>query len=388
MDENKEIQEEIQESIPESEIITQEPEKPCKKKGLIIVLGIVAVFLAVIIGLTVFAICDINGVYNKKDTSVVIKKGTPTVVLAEQLEEEDIIESSLLFRVFCRIKGYDSSFKYGAYKFSKGMGYEEIANKLMTEGAVAESVSVTIPEGTSISDYTKDVNGQDVTVPGIATLLEKSGVCTKEDFFEALSQVELSGNLLNGVNSKQAYLPLEGYLFPDTYEFYFYNSKECAALAIKKMLSHMEDIFTQDMIKRAEELNMSVNEVLTLASIVQMEAGLDTGSMPKVAAVFYNRMNRGENLGSSPTCYYGDAFKNDDGRYNTYNIKGLPPGPLCSPGKEAINAVLYPEQNFTEYFYFVTDSKGKFYFHRTYEEQNVTINRLRQENNWIYEYFD
>lgn len=150
----------------------------------------------------------------------------------------------------------------------------------------------------------------------------------------------------------------------------------------------MEDIFTQDMIKRAEELNMSVNEVLTLASIVQMEAGLDTGSMPKVAAVFYNRMNRGENLGSSPTCYYGDAFKNDDGRYNTYNIKGLPPGPLCSPGKEAINAVLYPEQNFTEYFYFVTDSKGKFYFHRTYEEQNVTINRLRQENNWIYEYFD
>ena len=133
-----------------------------------------------------------------------------------------------------------------------------------------------------------------------------------------------------------------------------------------------------------------MNEVLTLASIVQMESGLNTTDMPGVAAVFYNRLNNSaefSTLGSSPTCYYGDSFKKDDGRYNTYNVEGLPPGPLCSPGIDAINAVLNPTEN-SPYYYFVTDSTGKFYFHKTLAEQNVTINRLKKDKNWIYEYFD
>ncbi len=394
MDENREINNTAEEIISEAFEIAEEtnaqvsvPEKK-NRKALYIIIGIASAVLAVIIGFSTFILCDMNGVFCKTDKNITIEKGTPAAQVAEILEDGGVIKGSLYFRIFSRLKGYDSSFKYGVYDIKAGSSYEEIAQKLMTEGAVAESVKVTIPEGTSISDYTKDVNGEDVTVPGIATLLERAGVCTKADFFEALEKVVPNGKIVSSADSQKTYHTYEGYLFPDTYEFYFYNSKECAALAVEKMLSHMENTFSEDMLSRAKKKNMSINEVLTLASIVQMESGLDTASMPKVAAVFYNRINRGEALGSSPTCYYGNAFPEDDGRYDTYKIKGLPPGPLCSPGKKAIEAVLYPEENFSEYFYFVTDSKGKFYFHKTYEEQNVTVNRLRQENNWIYEYFD
>ena len=132
-----------------------------------------------------------------------------------------------------------------------------------------------------------------------------------------------------------------------------------------------------------------MNEILTMASIIQMEAGKSTSEMANVAAVFYNRLKSDDfaTLGSSPTCYYGKNYRNDDGRYNTYNIEGLPPGPLCSPGIDAIKAALYPTEN-TDYYYFVTDAKGKFYYHKTLNEQNITINRLKKDKNWIYEYFD
>jgi UPF0755 protein len=120
-----------------------------------------------------------------------------------------------------------------------------------------------------------------------------------------------------------------------------------------------------------------------------MESGINTESMADVAAVFHNRLKSSDfkTLGSSPTCYYGDSFRKDDGRYNTYNVEGLPPGPLCSPGLAAIKAALYPNES-SQYYYFVTDSDGKFYFHKTLAEQNVTINQLKQKGKWIYEYFN
>ncbi|MEE0840541.1 MAG: endolytic transglycosylase MltG, partial [Acutalibacteraceae bacterium] len=337
MDEKKEINnaaEEITEAfeiVEEADTQTSAPQKK-NRKALYIIIGIASAVLAVIIGFSTFILCDMNGVFLKTDKNITIEKGTPAAQVAEILEDGGVIKGSFYFRIFSRLKGYDSSFKYGVYDIKAGSSYEEIAQKLMTEGAIAESVKVTIPEGTSISDYTKDVNGQDVTVPGIATLLERAGVCTKVDFFEALEKVVPNGKIVSSADSQKTYHTYEGYLFPDTYEFYFYDSKECAALAVEKMLSHMENTFSEDMLSRAKEKNMSINEVLTLASIVQMESGLDTASMPKVAAVFYNRINSGSTLGSSPTCYYGNAFEKDDGRYDTYKITGLPPGPLCSPG--------------------------------------------------------
>ncbi len=391
-EENKEIIENLPELNTDSfenmieKAALKREERKKKKTVKAVIISVLCVFLAVCIGVTAFAFLEIGGKLGGGAT-VNIQKGSSAYDIAEELEKSGVISNALLFRAFCKIKGYGADFQFGAYEIEKGSSYEEIAAILSKQGD-SSIVRVTIPEGTGIYDYVKNVNGSNVTIPGMGSILEKAGVCTKEDFYDAVSKVNMEGYILSEADKVNTYVPLEGFLFPDTYQFYAYDSKECAKLAVEKMIENMRKKFTEDMVKRAKEINMSVNEVLTLASILQMEAGNAGDSMPKVAAVFYNRMNRGEKLGSSPTCYYGNAFPNDDGRYDTYKIRELPPGPLCSPGMTAINAVLYPEKNFSDYYYFVTDSSGKFYFHKTYNDQVNTINRLKRENKWIYEYLD
>ena len=378
----------------------QEPEQPKKsrrKKGgrsaiknIIWIACIIAVSVG--LGLTcVYAGADYLGIGFGRGEVVQmdIPYGSATTVIADKLEESGAVKMPLLFRVYSKLKGYESQYKYGLYTFNTEAGYGEIADMLMNDGAKAESVKVTIPEGTGINDYTKNVNGEDVTVKGIATILEENGVCSKKDFMYALGEVDFNSKLLENCNVGKTYYSLEGYLFPETYDFYAYDSAECAKMVVERMIAQTESKITDSMYKRAEDMGYTINEILTMASIIQMESGQNTSEMKNVAAVFYNRLESKDfgTLGSSPTCYYGESFRNDDGRYNTYDVKGLPPGPLCSPGIDAINAALYPTEN-SDYYYFVTDKNGNFYFHKTMAEQNNTISKLQQGDNWIYEYFD
>lgn len=376
--------------------LPEKPQKsPKKKKGkntiksiawvvMIFVVAIALAFTIIYVGADYMGI----GFGRGEEVTIEIPQGTPTAKIAEILEDSGAVKVPFAFRVYAKLKKVDNQFKYGVYNFSTEAGYDSIAEMLITQGAKAQSVTVTIPEGTGINDYTKNVNGEKVVVPGIATLLEKAGVCTKDDFLNALDNIELEGELLSCTDPDRTYHTLEGYLFPETFDFYNYDSKECAKLAVKKMISESEKRITDNMYKKAKDMGYNMNQILTMASIIQMEAGTDADALPKIAAVFYNRLNSKDfsTLGSSPTCFYGDSFKRDDGRYNTYTAKGLPPGPLCSPSIDAINAALNPDSN--EYYYFVTDAKGKFYFHKTLQEQNQTINKLKQDKNWIYEYFN
>ena len=394
-----------------------ETDKPQKKKSkhsgghsivktIVWVLFIVIVSVGLAFGL-IYAGADYMGIgFGRGDEAVMeIKMGTPAADIAEQLEESGAVKVPFLFRMYAKLKHYDSQFKYGLYTFNTEAGYEGLCEMLINDGAKAETVTVTIPEGTGINDFTKNVNGEKVTVPGITTLLEKAGVCSRSDFLDALDKAERDSKLLQCADDVKTYYTLEGYLFPETYSFYSYDSEECAKLAVDKMLEETEKRITDDMFKRAEELGYSMNEILTMASIIQMESGIAVttdeakarlqDNMKGVASVFYNRLNSddtGGTLGSSPTLFYGDSFKQDDGRYNTQAdnefsaIKGLPPGPLCSPGMDAINAALYPKTS--DYLYFVTDSSGNFYFHKTLAEQNTTIAKLKQGKQWIYEYFN
>ena len=377
--------------------ITEEkmPKKKAKKtksviKRIIWIMTIIIVSFSLAFGI-IYAGADFMGIGFGRgaDMSMNIEMGTPAAQIAEQLKEAGAVKIPLLFRVYSKINGYDSQFKYGLYTFNTEAGYDTLAEMLINEGAKAESITVTIPEGTGITDYTKNVNGEKVTVPGIGTLLEKAGVCSKSDFMMAINDVKYESKLLKNVNVGKTYYELEGYLFPETYEFFAYDSEEWAKLVVSKMIAESENRITDAMFKRAEELGYTMNEILTMASIIQMESGQNNSEMANVAGVFYNRMKSSDfaTLGSSPTCYYGSNYKNDDGRYNTYNIEGLPPGPLCSPGIDAINAALYPTEG-TDYYYFVTDKDGNFYYHKTIAEQNATIKKLQQGNNWIYEYFD
>lgn len=370
--------------------------KPKEKRGNSTLKNIIWIFciVAVSVCLGIACICagaDYLGLgFGRGDTvQMDIPMGSSTVAIAEKLEETGAVKMPMLFRLYSKLKGYESQYKYGLYTFNTEAGYEKIAYILMNEGAKAESVKVTIPEGTGINDYTKNVNGEDVVVKGIATILEENGVCSKSDFLYALNEVSLDTKLLKNCNEGRTYYSLEGYLFPDTYDFYAYDSAECARMVVEKMISQTENKITDEIYNRADEMGYTINEILTMASIIQMESGQNTDEMPTVAAVFYNRLESDDfsTLGSSPTCYYGDSFKNDDGRYDTYKATGLPPGPLCSPGIDAIKAALYPAEK-DGYFYFVTDSDGNFYYHKTMAEQNATISKLQQGGNWIYEYFD
>ncbi len=390
---------EVEEIEIEEKLRTKKKKKKAKNafKTAITITLIFVVSIGLAFGI-IYAGADFVGIGFGRggEATIEIEQGTATVKIAEQLKEAGAVKVPLLFRVYAKLKGYDSQFKYGVYTFNTEAGYESIANMLITQGAKAESVKVTIPEGTGINDFTKNVNGEKITVPGIATLLEKAGVCSKSDFLSALKNVKLEGKLLSNADPDKTYHTLEGYLFPETYQFYNYDSKECAELAVKRMLEETDKRISDDMYKKAEDMGYSMNEILTMASIIQLEAGTDTSSLPQIAGVFYNRLNSDDftSLGSSPTLFYGDSFKRDDGRYNTQAdnkfsaIKGLPPGPLCSPSIDAINAALNPEGVGNGYFYFVTDKNGKFYFHKTLAEQNKTINKLKQEKNWIYEYFN
>jgi UPF0755 protein len=313
----------------EPQIPTQKPRKKKKSrntlKSTIWILLIFAV--SIVLALTVIYVgADYMGIgFGRGDeVTIEIPQGTPTAKIAEILEDSGAVKVPFVFRLYAKLKGYDSQFKYGVYNFSTEAGYDSIAEMLVSQGAKAQSVTVTIPEGTGINDYTKNVNGEKVVVPGIATLLEKAGVCTKDDFLNALDNVELKGKLLSNTDPDRTYHTLEGYLFPETYDFYNYDSKECAELAVKKMLAESEKRITDDMYKKAEDMGYNMHQILTMASIIQMEAGTDAEALPKIAAVFYNRRDSNDfaTRGSSPTCYYGDSFKRDDGRYNTYTAKG------------------------------------------------------------------
>lgn len=378
---------------------TEQKKKKNKKKGkkrttlknIIWIASILIVSAAIGVSL-VLGIFDFMGMgFGRGDVvQMDIPEGASTTVITEKLEEAGAVKMPLLFKLYSKVKGYDSQYKYGLYTFNTEAGYSAIADMLVNDGAKAESVKVTIPEGTGINDYTHIVDGEEKTIKGIATILEEKGVCSKKDFIYSLNEVALNTELLKNCNVGKTYYSLEGYLFPDTYDFYSYDSAECAQMVVEKMIEQTENKITDDMYKRAKELGYSMNEILTMASIIQMESGQNTNEMKNVAAVFYNRLDSKNfsTLGSSPTCYYGGSFKNDDGRYDTYTAKGLPPGPLCSPGIDAINAALYPATDKDGFYYFVTDKQGNFYFHKTLAEQNATIAKLQQGDNWVYETFE
>lgn len=383
----------------------EETEQPQKRKGkkrsivknIIWIASIIIVSAA--LGMTiVFSLFDYVGMgFGRGETvQMKIEEGTSTAEIAEKLEEVGAVKMPFLFKLYSKVNDYDSQYKYGLYTFNTEIGYSAIADMLVNNGAKAESVKVTIPEGTGINDYTHIVDGEEKTIDGLTTILEEKKVCTRGDFLAALKEVSLDTKLLENCDEEKTYYALEGYLFPDTYEFYAYDfsdedsSHECAQMVIEKMIKTMESKITDDMYACAEKMGYSMNEILTMASIIQMESGQNTEYMKDVAAVFYNRLDSNDfsTLGSSPTCYYGGSFKHDNGRYDTYKVEGLPPGPLCSPGIDAINAALYPSTDKEGFYYFVTDKKGNFYFHKTLAEQNATIAKLQRDDNWVYETFE
>ncbi len=375
------------EKIIREEVAVEEPQKKAKKKPkkksdrrkscLVAVVWTMAIFVISIVA-AIFVVrfgMDYLGIYAGNDAAdeiqVYIKEGASAKEVAEILHENGIIDSVGFFRFYAKSGGYDDRFNGGLFTFTKQDTYSTIVDKLCDEGADVNEVTIVIPEGW--------------TVDQIAVRLEENGVCTASQFKQAVNEAtadKYNYKFMTGVKSQTdgVHYVLEGYLFPDTYRMFATGDKSGAEQAVKKMLSNMNNKLTDEMYKRAEELGYSMHDILTLASVVEMEASVASESdARKVAAVFWNRLNDWQvpKLQSDPTRFY----KYNTKLYDTYEIVGLAPGAYCSPSLRSIEAVLWPDENCNS-LYFVTDKNMKFYFNRSLSEHNNTIAKLKRNGLW------
>lgn len=330
------------------------------------VLVLVSLAIALFI-VSTFADCYGLGRPNKK-IDVTIPHGATTETIANILKKDGVISNPLAFRLFVR-QNKISGFQSGVYTVNPSHGYEAITDILRDPDQNKNQMTITIPEGQ--------------TVQQIADLLHQKGVCTQQDFRNALNAggftFSYNAQIPSDPNRLNKY---EGYLFPDTYTLLKGSSGK---IAIQKMLSNFSEKFTPAMVDQAKQQGMTVDQIVTLASIIQKEAN-SKSVMANVSSVFYNRLRTGVDgkklLQSDATVLYA---KRDltavlqssdvalDSHYNTYRYEGLPPGPICNPGMDAINAALNP--NSTNYFYFVSDKNGKYYFSSTYADHVKNVKK-------------
>lgn len=339
------------------------------------IIWILAIFVvSIILALSILSMgSDYIGVGPGKDGEkfvIEIPEGSNLSDIANILKENKVIKHKLLFKMYSKLKNYDEKYHDGAiYVICDDDGYSGIAHKLVAAGNKISSVKIRIPERASVDDIIK--------------LLAEKGVGTEAELKKAINEAVYSYEFIDDIPEEKVYYRLEGYLFPDTYEFYNYDDKEeCARLAVDKMLSVMEARYDQELRIAAEKRGYSMHEVLTVASIIELEAcGGSLEEKQKIAEVFYNRLRRdGTNakLESDPTTYYPYG----DGAYDTYKSKGLPPGPLCSPSLTSIQAAVNPSTANPSNYFFVNDKNGRFYFSRTSTEHQNTINKLKKDGLW------
>ncbi len=321
--------------------------------SIIILLGIVIITIAAVYTLYMGKESKPVQPGSKEYVTITIPTGTGTEGIANILDENSIIDNTGVFKLLSKSKGYDGKFKAGQYSLSPGMSMEEIM-KLLMEGK-AETVRFTIPEGYDIKRTTEK--------------LSKEGLINAENFAKEIETGEFDYEFLKDAPAGPD--RLEGFLFPETYEI-FANANEHDI--IDKMLYQFNKVFTDEYYARAEELGMSVRDVITLASIIEREAKLPE-DRPIIASVFYNRLKIDMPLQSCATVQYilgeqkaklSTKDTQIESPYNTYLNPGLPPGPIASPGADSIKAALYPAE--TDYLFFLAKGDGSTVFSTNYDQ--------------------
>lgn len=297
--------------------------------------------------------------FSKSESTKVIfiKKGTPLKKVSEVLEKEGIIKNRHFFVFLATMLGEKTRIKSGEYEFHTPMLPLAVLSAL-AKGQVKRHL-VTIPEG--------------FTLIQIAQLLENLNLVEKERFLQKTS----SPVFINALGLSQLAGPtLEGYLFPDTYHVFREMDPE---EVIRIMVHQFRKVFGPDLGQRASELGISEREVVILASVIEKETALSE-ERPFISAVFHNRLKKKIPLQSDPTVIYGirnfngNLTKEDLMRptpYNTYVIAGLPPTPICNPGKDSLLAAVHPAP--VPYLYFVSKNDGSHCFSSDIEEHNQAV---------------
>ena len=350
---------------------------------------IILIIASCFAGLLLSGVCDFFGISRGQTISdfVVPEDGNwGTKKIAEELYHQNIINHPMLFRLYSKIKGNDGSYQWGNYELDSEMAYDSIMDELK-RGNTAATVQVRIPEASSVDQ--------------IIAILEENNVCTRDQFIEAMNDGEYSYSWVHEIPVSKVRYRFEGYLYPDTYNFYAEPSVANAKRAIEKMLngfnSHLPENWKElvaEVGKRIDKPDMTLNDAMAIGSILELEASGNPNEMKNVASVFYNRLTWSEPhfLGSTPTYYYADNRYNtnagpmtvelEDGTDKTYpaGSEGIPPGPQCSLTGASILASLQPAA--TEYTYFVTDIDMNFYYNKSYTAHLNTIAQLRNSGKW------
>ena len=351
------------------------------KKKLKIITTIL-IILILLIGLPLSIYASLLRPVNKKDSTLItfdIPYKTTSNEILSSLEAQGLIKSSLVAKIYMKMHQV-TNIQAGTYLLSKDMDLKTILNKFTTGKVLDDEITITFVEGKRLSYY--------------VSLIAKNFSYTESEINAVLNDKEFLQELIDKywfitdkILDKDIYYPLEGYIFPDTYNF----KKDASIKEI--ILTLIEGLNTKLEPYKDAILNSGYtpHEILTLASIVELE-GVDDSSRSKVASVFYNRLKAGWTLGSDVTTYYAvkkdfssELTLDEYNKCNPYNtrsscVKGLPVGPICASGLESLKATINPAT--TDYYYFVADKNKNTYYAKTDSEFNAIITDLKNKNLW------
>ncbi|MEO5956703.1 MAG: endolytic transglycosylase MltG [Nitrospiraceae bacterium] len=290
---------------------------------------------------------------------IVIPDGSTFQFVASLLERERLIKSHSAFVFLGKSQSVDRKVHAGEYELNPAMTPAEILSKLLSGQVVLHPF--TIPEG--------------LTLTQIADLISQQGVTDRAEFIRLAKDRAFIASL--GIKAET----LEGYLFPNTYKF---PRTVKAREVLVAMVEQLRQAVGPDLLVRMQELKMTLHEVLTLASVIEKETG-SGGERSEISAVFHNRLKKHIPLQSDPTVIYGlpafdgNLHKKDlshPSPYNTYRVRGLPPGPIANPGIQAIRATLYPSDSHS--LYFVSRNDGTHQFSATLVEHNEAVEKYQK----------
>lgn len=321
----------------------------------------IIILLALVLGFG-FSAKEYGKTINSKNVYFPVGEDTSIEKISKQLKSKGIIESQIYFLYYAKVNKMDNDVKPGNYILSPNVKIKALIEKL--QSGKSDYAVVTIPEG--------------YTLYQIASRLEKLGLGNKESFIRSrIESVDHSGMI---DQNKMVMYELEGYLFPDTYYIPFTATQD---EILDIMFKRFQSVFSSEYRNRTKELGLSVNEVITIASLIEREAANDS-ERSRIAGVINNRIKMGMPLQIDATVVYaitkgekslGRVYNKDykfPSIYNTYLNKGLPPGPIASPGRASIEAVLYPEEH--DYLYYVLGDNGHV-FSKTYNEHLMNVNK-------------
>lgn len=349
-----------------------------------IILTLLVLGVLCVVGVGAFYFYNLKAVSSDNTPKKVVINAGSIASIGKTLKENNLIRNEFIFKVYVKLN-HINNLRASTYNLNEAMSLEDIV-KVLQEGNSynPDQIKITFVEGKNMRYYANVISEN--TSNSYNDVLDKM-----EDTNYIDSLISKYWFLTDDIKNSKIYYPLEGYLFPDTYSFV---NKDVSVEDIFKVMLDETEKKLEPYKDKLENMNLSIHEVFTLASIVELE-GAKANDRASVAGVFYNRIKNKWSLGSDVTTYYAlkiDDFKvsltSDNGLYkcdNAYNTRcnsfiGLPVGPICNPGMESILATINPEEH--SYYYFVADCNGKVYLSKNQTEHFNTISKLKSENKW------